>query len=310
MSPFKSIKGRALGKLLEGYKSSDIGKGFGSGGSGSNNTATGGTKNFISGDTYHVFTHANAPESFVVEGTITNCEVLIVGGGGGCGFDVGGGGGGGGIAHFTNLDFGTGSYTVQIGSGGASPGQPGVPGTNGGNTTILVQTPAGSYATITAAGGGGGGTYSSPGNGLPGGSGGGGGSSPANPGGNATQPTLNPGISFSGFYQYGSSGGNSAPGQHGSGGGGGAAGTGGNGVTNGHVAGGSGRPYTGGDGSTYVYGSGGYGNDDGGPVRPPSLNRDGTPKNANALGSGNGANGSGTGSSYPPGDVGIVIIKY
>jgi hypothetical protein len=30
MSPFKSIKGRALGKLLEGYKSSDIGKGFGS----------------------------------------------------------------------------------------------------------------------------------------------------------------------------------------------------------------------------------------------------------------------------------------
>ena len=31
MSPFKSIKGRALGKLLEGYKSSDIGKGFGSG---------------------------------------------------------------------------------------------------------------------------------------------------------------------------------------------------------------------------------------------------------------------------------------
>lgn len=35
MSPFKSIKGRALGKMLEGYKSSDIGKGFGSGGGGS-----------------------------------------------------------------------------------------------------------------------------------------------------------------------------------------------------------------------------------------------------------------------------------
>lgn len=34
MSPFKSITGRALGKLLEGYKSSDIGKGFGAGGSG------------------------------------------------------------------------------------------------------------------------------------------------------------------------------------------------------------------------------------------------------------------------------------
>lgn len=34
MSPFKSIAGRALGKLLEGYKSSDIGKGFGSGSGG------------------------------------------------------------------------------------------------------------------------------------------------------------------------------------------------------------------------------------------------------------------------------------
>ena len=34
MSPFKSSAGRALGKMLEGYKSSDIGKGFGSGGGG------------------------------------------------------------------------------------------------------------------------------------------------------------------------------------------------------------------------------------------------------------------------------------
>ena len=40
MSPFKSIKGRALGKLLEGYKSSDIGKGFGSGGGGGSSTIT------------------------------------------------------------------------------------------------------------------------------------------------------------------------------------------------------------------------------------------------------------------------------
>ena len=40
MSPFKSIAGRALGKLLEGYKSSDIGKGFGSGGGGGSSTIT------------------------------------------------------------------------------------------------------------------------------------------------------------------------------------------------------------------------------------------------------------------------------
>ena len=35
MSPFKSSAGRSLGKLIEGFKSSDIGKGFGSGGGGS-----------------------------------------------------------------------------------------------------------------------------------------------------------------------------------------------------------------------------------------------------------------------------------
>lgn len=34
MSPFKSVKGRSLGKLLEGYQTSTLGQGFGSGGSG------------------------------------------------------------------------------------------------------------------------------------------------------------------------------------------------------------------------------------------------------------------------------------
>lgn len=36
MSPFKSSAGRSLGKLIEGFKSSDIGKGFGAGGSSGN----------------------------------------------------------------------------------------------------------------------------------------------------------------------------------------------------------------------------------------------------------------------------------
>ena len=43
MSPFKSIKGRALGKLLEGYQTSTLGQGFGSGGgssSGEDGTAS------------------------------------------------------------------------------------------------------------------------------------------------------------------------------------------------------------------------------------------------------------------------------
>ena len=45
MSPFKSSAGRALGKMLEGYKSSDIGKGFGSGDGGSGITEDGTANN-------------------------------------------------------------------------------------------------------------------------------------------------------------------------------------------------------------------------------------------------------------------------
>ena len=42
MAPFKSSAGRSLGKLIEGFKSSTIGQGFGSG-DGSAVTATGGS---------------------------------------------------------------------------------------------------------------------------------------------------------------------------------------------------------------------------------------------------------------------------
>lgn len=43
MSPFKSIKGRALGKLLEGYQTSTLGQGFGSGSGSSGGGAEDGT---------------------------------------------------------------------------------------------------------------------------------------------------------------------------------------------------------------------------------------------------------------------------
>ena len=92
MSPFKSIKGRALGKLLEGYKSSDIGKGFGSGGGGAGSKitlATGGTKTqYTQGTkvwTVHEFT-STGPSTFVVQGgSSEEVRVLVVGGGGGGG---------------------------------------------------------------------------------------------------------------------------------------------------------------------------------------------------------------------------------
>ena len=57
MSPFKSIAGRALGKLIEGYRSSDIGKGFGSAAGSSKITMSGGLT--VIGDegiVYHIFT--------------------------------------------------------------------------------------------------------------------------------------------------------------------------------------------------------------------------------------------------------------
>jgi len=310
MSPFKSIKGRALGKLLEGYKSSDIGKGFGAGGGSGPAVATGGTKITDGNYIIHKFTRSNSPEQFVVEnGDLDNVEILSVGGGGGCGYDTGGGGGGGGIAYFATVTMRMGVYTFNIGEGGAPGTTGGDLGTNGGNTTLLVPSPSGSYVTITAAGGGGGGTWPSPGNGNPGGSGGGGGQYGNKPGGNATQPGLNTGVSFGGFNQYGSSGGSSGPSSHGSGGGGGADANGSPGSPGNQVSGGSGKNYDI-SGTTYMYAHGGYGNSDHGAVRPPTQYFNENPKNADPSGSGNGANGSGTGTSYPPGDDGIIYVKY
>jgi len=170
MSPFRSIKGRALGKLLEGYKSSDIGKGFGAGGSSSGPAvATGGTK-IIDGDyTYHVITSYNpsAEQNFTVLAGNAEVDWLVLGGGGGGSVQHSGGGGAGGLrsskgpggplpsAEGTvtipagttcSITIGAGGAKATTGPNGASPdGQP------GGHTlwTIPTGTP------IRAEGGGG-----------------------------------------------------------------------------------------------------------------------------------------------------------
>lgn len=311
MSPLRSIAGRSLGKLLEGFKTSTLGQGFGSGSSGviaSGGNITTSTLNGIT--TYiHQFIQANSPEVFTVSGGSLEVELLAIGGGGGCGYDTGGGGGAGGLVHFSSLIMREGSYAFTVGGGGNSSTTGGALGDPGGDTTIIVPNPSGSPVTVTAAGGGGGGTWPSPGTGRPGGSGGGGGESANRSGGSATQPGLNPSVNFGGFNQYGFPGGNSAPSYHGSGAGGGAGGAGPQGSTGNTVVGGVGRPYSI-SGTSYMYGYGGYGNSDGGSIRPPGQFYDGSPKNADPSGSGNGANGSGVGSSYPPGDNGIIYIKY
>lgn len=177
MSPFKSIKGRALGKLLEGYKSSDIGKGFGSGGGGGGAYfSSGGTKTQPGdGYVYHTF---NSPGSYTFETTggpgvkVIEVELLGGGGGGSSGWQAwAGGGGGGGYAHFQKALV-NGSYPVTIGAGGArnsncgsGGGVPnGSPGYNGADSTAFdAVASGGSAGANSGTSGGGGGGYTIPG---------------------------------------------------------------------------------------------------------------------------------------------------
>ena len=165
MSPFKSIKGRALGKLLEGYKSSDIGKGFGSGGGGGpsglgpvavpSSLATGGTVELIGTLVRHTFT---SPGTFLTgdnhPGTVE--YLIIAGGGGGGGAHHGGGGG----ACWSGGSAGGG------GTGGGGPG-----GTFNNVPANSLPNGSGVHGTANTGGGGGGGAGPDPAKGGDGGSG-------------------------------------------------------------------------------------------------------------------------------------------
>ena len=199
MAPFKSSKGRNLGKQVRGYKTSSIGSGLGAGGAGggSSFSASGGTK-YEPGDgyVYHVFT---GPSSFIHPGslagnvTVDNCALLIAGGGGGGagkqgpGGAAGGGGGAGGIIYDNNLTLTIGGPgPVVIGEGGeTSPTAYSVTATTGGDTTIALNP----SLTLTGKGGGGGAMYDE--DGLAGGSGGGAAFAPSS-GGATNQAAANP----------------------------------------------------------------------------------------------------------------------
>jgi len=222
MSPFKSIKGRALGKLLEGYKSSDIGKGFGSGGGEGAFTATGGTETTVGNMKFHYYNSApGGNQTFAVtSGPFAGKDVyflLVAGGGSGAG-GYGGGGGGGGVVYSNgNFEVSVGSYVVTIGAGGAAPtnSTPYHQQGNVGSDSIFTN----GSTTVTAKGGGYG--DNGPGNGGTGGSGG---------GGQDVGPSNQSGInsSISGLNDIGNVGGtgpSSGPGYaHGGGGGAGEAG--------------------------------------------------------------------------------------
>jgi len=97
------------------------------------------TDNTGSGQTQYTFT---TTENLI-------CDILVIGGGGGGG---NGGGGAGGYVYTTNVNAGSGSYTVRVGDGG-SGGAGGISGSQGRNSTIT----GGNISTIIAYGGGGGG---------------------------------------------------------------------------------------------------------------------------------------------------------
>ena len=127
MSPFKSIKGRALGKLLEGYKSSDIGKGFGSGSGDevAGNTMIGGDRVIApNGIIYHVFTEPGTLT--IATGNQPVYYTLVGGGGGGAGYGPAYFGGVAGqdttAFGFTAVGGGAGGPYAGGGNGGYEPG--------------------------------------------------------------------------------------------------------------------------------------------------------------------------------------------
>jgi hypothetical protein len=335
MSPFKSIKGRALGKLLEGYKSSDIGKGFGSGGGvGGPYIGTGGNvdalRDVSTNNVYHTFI---SPGTFIMTGGVENAEIFLVGpGGGGAGGNGGSGGGGaGGIVHLTGHTIQSGVYSIEVPAGGAGGASSNDNGVDGGDATIIG--PDG--FSLTAKGGGGGSGWTRAPN--PGGCGGGAAGPGPDNGGTTVQATTpqNTGAGGGSIASYGFAGGATPGGTpYMGGGGGGTAAVG---------AGGGASPGNGGAGSTFpnytgnligvpaINGyAGQYGGGGGGMSETPQ-NRDGG--DGGAGGGGKGAyryahsygspglrytgGGGGGGQWWPTGSTsggdggsGMVVIRY
>ena len=191
MAPLRSIAGRSLGKLLEGFKTSTLGQGFGSGSSSTPSVVVGGNEEYtLAGYKYHVFT---SDGTFTVVSGDPIVEFLVIGGGGGAGagasIDFGRGGGGGGAGglrcSFQGLTPGgpgatpedgitcsPGSYPVTVGNGGS--GFTSGPGGTPNNGTDSSWGPPSTPERIVAGGGTrGAGSRNNPGTASSGGSGGG-----------------------------------------------------------------------------------------------------------------------------------------
>lgn len=263
--PFKSSKGRNLGKKLPVQKSSDIGKSLGSGGGASEITefvgATGGLiSEYRKGGTYykaHIFFE---PGTFTVTSPEVNeVDVLLVGGGGG---GSTGGGAGGGVVYQESHSVSATGYSIVVGPGGLGRSGPQYlgQGSNG------IPSTAFGY---TAGGGGGGGAYNGGSSthvpGAAGVSGGGGGWCPTiQPGGSSTGASGHPGgvdvvSPNAGWGNNGGNGGSPGTAQYSTGGGGGAVGGGGHAAGGNSGGGGDGAVYTTLNGEPISFGGGGGG---------------------------------------------------
>jgi hypothetical protein len=270
-----------------------------------------------SSDRYMIFKAGTS--TFTVPAVGIICDVLIVGGGGGGGFDGSGGGGGGEVKYYTNniTSFKTGgaytlsegTYTINVGTGGAAGANINSAGSNG--TISEIKNNLGT-TLLSAGGGGGGGSKLT--NGVSGvGGGGGAGMGGSYTGGASTGSGGIGGNSYSGSTGGGGAGGANVANKNGGNGQSTQGGSGGVGVDiniigtsvgyGGGGAGGTWQPLT------QVFGTQGGGN--GGTERAnPSI---GTPNTGGGGGGGgnatytSGSSGVGSGGA---GGSGIVIIRY
>lgn len=256
--------------------------------------ATGGITYTSGSYTIHMFL---SNDTFRVNSSISNAEVLVVAGGGGGGYAAAGGGGAGGLIYNSSYSFTSGqNVTVIVGSGGIA-GASGVSATNGLNS---------SFGSLIAVGGGfGGGSSGSGSQGNNGGSGGGNGNSQTTPGGNGTAGQGNNGGTGAGAAFFPSGGG----------GGAGSLGENGTGSTSG--AGGNGLNYTISGSNNYYAGGGGGGGTAQGATKGSggsSVGGDGGISGGNGVDgvayTGSGGGGGGNGGNGGAGGSGIVIVKY
>ena len=286
--------------------------------------ATGGTKSFANGFTYHAFT---GPGTFSVTKGEGNIRLLLIGGGGGGGTEQGSGGGAAACIYRETVAVTSQSYPVSIGAGGAA-GSPGGlnPGSNGTDSTA--------FGFTSDAGGSGGSRWHRGGSG---GSAGGGTYFPPGGGGVTTGANPHPGAVDveSPPAGWGNPGGptNESP-QRNRAGGGGAGAAGGNGVGSGTGGGigGTGVGFTwipssygtsGPDGSArYFAGGGSGGNYNSNTPAPATVGGGGAgafgpdPNGAYTAGAGTvntGSGGGGGSSNYGQGNIGgsgICIVRY